>query len=88
MALEEARNAYQAAQAAVLDADAALAAAAVAWRRAEREDGLPAGHWRPESEAWNAARIARQEAGAAESRAWAVYSREIYAATYGHGGRP
>lgn len=80
-ALDTIRGAYLAAVRARLDADAAVVAAAVAYRRAERDcpDVL---------EAWRAACRARIRAANAEQTALHAYERELYAATYGHEGRP
>lgn len=84
-ALDTIRGAYLAAVRARLDADAAVVAAAVAYRRAERDcpDVLTA-----RQEAWRAACRARIRAANAEQTALHAYERELYAATYGHEGRP
>lgn len=83
-ALDTLRAAYLDAVRARLDADAAVVAAAVAWRRAER-DGDPSD---AVMKAWRAARRACSLAVSAEQTALYAYERELYASTYGYDGRP
>jgi hypothetical protein len=84
--LDTARGAYLDAVRARLDADAAVVAAAVAWRRAERD--CPVVLLYAEQEAWDAARLRRMDAARVEQTALHAYERELYAATYGYEGRP
>jgi hypothetical protein len=83
--LDQARTAYLDAVRARLDADAAVVAAAVECRRVKADpDDLPYAA----DDAWGASLRARTAAQLAEQRAHVAYEHELYAATYGHGGRP
>lgn len=82
--LDTARGAYLDAVRARLDADSAVVAAAVAWRRADRDGDLSDAAMA----SWRAALRSRTVAKADEQTALHAYERELYAATYGHEGRP
>ena len=83
-AIDRLRASYLDAVRARLDADAAVVAAAIEHRRAEREGDLMGAA----DDAWNAARRRRMAAEIAEQSAHSAYAHELYAATYGHEGRP